>query len=88
MPEDAHLYSSASQLMRSLSAACCVVCSFGAGKIAQVPFMLRFMSIVAEMTSNNTLERTVNHRGRIVLAMDCVLAEVQWRPVVGRSTSR
>jgi hypothetical protein len=30
-------------------------------------------------TSNNTLERTVNHRGRIVLAMDCVLADAQWR---------
>jgi hypothetical protein len=31
------------------------------------------------MTSNNTLERTVNHRGRIVLAMDWVLADAQWR---------
>ena len=31
------------------------------------------------MRSNNTLERTVNHRGRIVLAMDYVLADVQWR---------
>src|SRR4051812_41455983 len=30
-------------------------------------------------TSNNTLERTVEHRGRIVLAMDCVLADPQWR---------
>jgi hypothetical protein len=29
--------------------------------------------------SNNTLERTVNHRGRIVLAMDCALADAQWR---------
>ena len=29
--------------------------------------------------ANNTLERTVNHRGRIVLAMDCVLADAQWR---------
>ena len=28
---------------------------------------------------NNTLERTVNHRGRIVLAKDCVLADSQWR---------
>src|SRR5258706_428112 len=28
---------------------------------------------------NKTLERTVNHRGRIVLAMDCVLADAQWR---------
>ena len=29
--------------------------------------------------SNNTLERAVNHRGRTVLAMDCVLAGAQWR---------
>ena len=29
------------------------------------------------MLSNNTLERTVEHRGRFVLAMDCVLAEAQ-----------
>ena len=29
--------------------------------------------------SNNALERTVNQRGRIVLAMDCVLADTQWR---------
>jgi hypothetical protein len=31
------------------------------------------------LTPNNTLERTVMHRGRIVLAMDCVLADAQWR---------
>ncbi len=31
------------------------------------------------MTSNNTLERTMNHRGRPVLAMDCVLARAQLR---------
>jgi hypothetical protein len=31
------------------------------------------------MTSNNTLERTVIHRGRPVLAMDCVLARAQSR---------
>jgi hypothetical protein len=30
-------------------------------------------------THNNTLERTVNQRGRIVLAMDCVLADAQRR---------
>jgi hypothetical protein len=29
------------------------------------------------MMPNNTLERTVNHRWRIVLAMDCVLADAQ-----------
>ena len=40
------------------------------------------------MTANNTLERTVNYRGRFVLAIDCVLAEAQWRLVAGRSTSR
>src|SRR5687768_9309261 len=28
---------------------------------------------------NNTLERTVNPGGRIVLAMDCVLADAQWQ---------
>ena len=31
------------------------------------------------MTSNNTLERTVNQCGRFVLAMDCVLAEAETR---------
>jgi hypothetical protein len=31
------------------------------------------------MASNKSLERTVRHRGRIVLAIDCVLAEAQWR---------
>jgi len=35
--------------------------------------------VVVSMRSNNTLERTVNHRGRIVLAMDCVLADAQCR---------
>jgi hypothetical protein len=34
------------------------------------------------MTPNNTLELTVNHPGRIVLAMNCVLADAQslWWP--------
>ncbi len=31
------------------------------------------------MTSNNALERTVNRGGRIVLAMNCVLADAKWR---------
>jgi hypothetical protein len=31
------------------------------------------------MQTNNTLERTVIHRGCIVLAMDCVLADAQRR---------
>ena len=29
--------------------------------------------------ANNALERTVIHRGRIVLAMDCALADAQRR---------
>jgi len=29
--------------------------------------------------SNNTLERTMKPRARIVLAMDCVLADAQWQ---------
>jgi hypothetical protein len=32
-----------------------------------------------KLRANNALQRTVNHRGRIVLAMDCVLADAQWR---------
>jgi hypothetical protein len=31
------------------------------------------------MLPNNALERTVNSRGRIVLAVDCELADAQWR---------
>jgi hypothetical protein len=31
------------------------------------------------VTANNTLERTVVHGGRLVLAMDCVLGKAQWR---------
>jgi hypothetical protein len=31
------------------------------------------------MQSNNMLERTVKYRGRIVLAMDCVLGKAQWQ---------
>jgi hypothetical protein len=31
------------------------------------------------MTSNNTLERIVKNCGRIVLAIDCVLADAQRR---------
>ena len=40
--------------------------------------VINFAEKVA-MPANNTFERTVNHRGRIVLAMDCVLADAQWR---------
>jgi hypothetical protein len=28
--------------------------------------------------SNKSLERTVDHRGRAVLAMDCVLGGAEW----------
>jgi hypothetical protein len=31
------------------------------------------------MTSNNLSQRAVEHRGRTVLAMDCVLAGAEWR---------
>jgi hypothetical protein len=38
--------------------------------------------------ANKSLERTVNHRGRIVLAIDCVLADAQcrwwWAAQLGR----
>ncbi len=44
------------------------------------------------LPANNALERTVNCGGRIVLAMDCVLADAQWRSwsatQVGRQASR
>ena len=36
-------------------------------------------SMGKRVLSNNTLERAVNRGGRIVLAMDCVLADAQWR---------
>ena len=39
------------------------------------------MAYPAAMTSNNVLVRTVNHRGRTVIAMDCALANVGGRPV-------
>ena len=32
-----------------------------------------------KLRSNNTLERTMKDRGRIVLVMDCVLADAQWQ---------
>ena len=38
------------------------------------------------MTPNNTLERTVAHRGRPMLAMDCGLAKGAMAVVAGRST--
>ncbi len=40
------------------------------------------------MRSNKSLERTVNHRGRLVLAMDCVLAKAQWRSWSAAQLSR
>ena len=32
------------------------------------------------MRSNNALERPSNHRGRAVLAMNCVLGSAEWAP--------
>jgi hypothetical protein len=37
------------------------------------------------VTHNKSLERTVNYRGRIVLAKNCVLADAQMAAVAGRS---
>ena len=37
------------------------------------------MAMVKHMRPNNALERSVNHGGRIVLAIDCALADAQWR---------
>jgi len=34
---------------------------------------------MSAMPPNNAFERTVNHRGRPVLAMDGVLARAEWR---------
>jgi hypothetical protein len=31
-----------------------------------------------KMTANNALERTGGHRGRAVLAIDCVLGGAEW----------
>ncbi len=36
------------------------------------------------MTANNALQRTRDHRGRPVLAIDGVLAGAEMRPVPGR----
>ena len=40
------------------------------------------------MRANNTLERTVNHRGRPVLAVDCVLARAQRRSCLAAQRGR
>ena len=39
-------------------------------------------------TPNNTLERTVNRSGRIVLAMDCVLADAERRQLPAAQLDR
>ena len=41
-----------------------------------------------KICENHTLERTANQPGRIVLAMDCVLAEAQWRSCQAAQLSR
>ena len=38
--------------------------------------------------SNKPLDRTVDHRGRTVLAMNCALAGAQTSAVAGRSPNR
>jgi hypothetical protein len=48
----------------------------------------RYLRWAWEMTSNNTLERTVIRRGCFVLAMDRVLGEAQSAALDGRSNSR
>jgi hypothetical protein len=40
------------------------------------------------MTPNYTLERTVTHRGRTVLAINCVLDRCAMTIVAGRSVKR
>ena len=41
--------------------------------------LVRYAAEGESMTANNTLERPGGHRGRIVLAKDCVPAEAQQR---------
>ena len=41
-----------------------------------------------KQTHSNALERTGEHCGRIVLAIDCVLADAQRALVAGRPKSR
>jgi hypothetical protein len=38
--------------------------------------------------ANNALERTSGHRGRAVLAMNCVLAGAEWPPRMSAQLGR
>ena len=40
------------------------------------------------LRSNNALERACGHRGRAVLAMNCVLAGAEWAPCLAAQLSR
>jgi hypothetical protein len=40
------------------------------------------------MTANNALERTGGHRGRTVLAIECVLAGAQWASCLAAQLNR
>jgi hypothetical protein len=40
------------------------------------------------MTPNNELERTCDHRGRAVLAMNCVLGAAEWAPYMAAQLGR
>jgi hypothetical protein len=42
----------------------------------------------ARMTANNALERACSHRGRVVLAINCVLAGAEWAPCLAAQLSR
>ncbi len=47
-----------------------------------------FPTICRHVTSNNTLERTGGHRGRAVLAIDCVLAGAEWASCLAAQLNR
>ena len=40
------------------------------------------------MLPNNAFERTVDHRGRAVLAMNCVLGGAEWAPCLAAQLGR
>ena len=49
-------------------------------RVRNQSFRSRIIGTNVPMKSNNTLERTGEHCGRFVLAIDCVLAEAEKRP--------
>jgi hypothetical protein len=44
-----------------------------------LPLLPIIAALAAGGSANKTLERAVKHRARMVLAIDCVLADAQWR---------